>query len=58
MEATPKNIDLEVIRESLLKCEGVVDLHDLHVWELTASKMVMTCHLISDTPVKSLNSAQ
>ncbi|KAG0253356.1 hypothetical protein BG011_006413 [Mortierella polycephala] len=45
MEGTPAHIDPEEIESSLLNIPGVVLVHDLHVWNLTAGKSSMAVHL-------------
>ncbi|KAF9287220.1 hypothetical protein BGZ74_001154 [Mortierella antarctica] len=45
MEGTPTHIDPEEIESSLLEIPGVVLVHDLHVWNLTAGKPSMAVHL-------------
>ncbi|KAJ3318808.1 Metal tolerance protein 1 [Blyttiomyces sp. JEL0837] len=45
MEATPADLDPRNVEEVLLGVENVVDVHDLHVWCLSAGKMALTCHL-------------
>lgn len=42
MEGTPSHIDPEELEASLLEIPGVVLVHDLHVWNLTAGKVRMT----------------
>lgn len=50
VEATPKHIDLDVVREHLLGVEGVIDVHDLHVWTITSGVPVLSAHVVtSDT---------
>ena len=34
MEGTPLTIEIDNFRSELLKVEGVLDVHDLHVWSL------------------------
>jgi cobalt-zinc-cadmium efflux system protein len=31
LEATPRNVDVDTLREHVLACSGVLDIHDLHV---------------------------
>ena len=50
MEAVPTDVNLDNLKRDLLICEGAEQVHDLHVWELTAGKMVLTCHVVSRTP--------
>ncbi|KAG0022520.1 hypothetical protein BGZ81_008488 [Podila clonocystis] len=45
MEGTPTHIDPEEIESGLLEIPGVVLVHDLHVWNLTAGKPSMAVHL-------------
>ncbi|KFH74140.1 hypothetical protein MVEG_01353 [Podila verticillata NRRL 6337] len=45
MEGTPTHIDPEEIEGGLLEIPGVVLVHDLHVWNLTAGKPSMAVHL-------------
>ncbi|KAG0230481.1 hypothetical protein BGX31_005822 [Mortierella sp. GBA43] len=48
MEGTPSHIDPEEIEASLLEIPGVILVHDLHVWNLTAGKASMAVHLQLD----------
>lgn len=46
MESTPKHIKLSEVIETLKReVEGIQDLHDLHVWEITANMYAMTAHV-------------
>jgi cobalt-zinc-cadmium efflux system protein len=45
VQAAPPNIDLEEVRAGLAHLQGVVDVHDLHVWTLTSEMDVVTAHL-------------
>jgi cobalt-zinc-cadmium efflux system protein len=46
VQAAPPNLDLGEIRTSLADLEGVVDVHDLHVWTLTSDMEVASAHLM------------
>jgi len=49
MESTPKNIDVNQLKESLVKeISPVKDLHDLHIWEITSGMYCMSAHAIID----------
>lgn len=50
--------DLETLEEDLKNIQGVVDIHDLHVWSLSVGKVLMTCHLSSESPQISLRKAR
>jgi cobalt-zinc-cadmium efflux system protein len=45
VQAAPAGIDLEQVRAALSDLDGVVDVHDLHVWTLTSEMDVVTAHL-------------
>lgn len=48
-QAAPAGLDLDRVRSDLSAVEGVIDVHDLHVWTLTSDMDVATAHLmISD----------
>ena len=55
MEGTPSNIDVEQIRADIeQECgDDIQDIHDLHVWTISASKIAMTCHIKSTKPLKT-----
>jgi cobalt-zinc-cadmium efflux system protein len=46
LEGTPSDVDLAKLRETLTKIEGVVDIHDLHVWSLTSGVNAMSVHAV------------
>ena len=45
MEGTPETIDAGKVRETLLSIDGVLDLHDLHIWTITSGLNALSCHL-------------
>lgn len=51
LEGTPRGISLAQIRTGMEKVEGVVDVHDLHVWSLGSNSRALACHVtIPDIP--------
>lgn len=46
VQAAPPGTDLEAIERSLAALDGVVDVHDLHVWTLTSDMDVASVHLM------------
>ena len=46
MEAAPKGLDPEAIGEALVEEDGVVEVHDLHVWEVTSGMPAISAHMI------------
>ncbi|MGB4135708.1 MAG: cation diffusion facilitator family transporter [Microbacterium sp.] len=50
-ESAPKGTQVGEIREHLRGYDGVVDVHDVHVWQLTRSAPVFTAHVRVDPDV-------
>ena len=46
MEATPRGLHLEEVRDHILEAEGVVDVHDLHAWTITSGIPVVSAHVV------------
>ncbi len=45
-ERAPKGTRVSDIRDHILGTEGVVDVHDVHVWQLTRGAPVFTAHVV------------
>jgi zinc transporter 2 len=45
MEGTPAEMDIEEFEQMLHNIEGVVEVHDLHVWSLGVGKPSMSAHI-------------
>ncbi|XP_075478888.1 metal tolerance protein B-like [Primulina tabacum] len=45
MERAPGEIDADTLANGLKLIRGVRDVHDLHVWAITAGKHVLACHV-------------
>ncbi len=54
-ESAPPGTDVELIREHILDNEGVVDVHDVHVWAITSGSNVFSAHVIVEPEVFSEN---
>jgi len=51
LEGTPRGISLTEIRTAMQAVEGVVNVHDLHVWSLGSNSSALACHVtIADIP--------
>jgi cobalt-zinc-cadmium efflux system protein len=46
LEATPKGVDLDHVRQHILEAAGVVDCHDLHAWTITSGMNVVSAHVV------------
>jgi cobalt-zinc-cadmium efflux system protein len=45
LEATPKGIDMDHVRQHILDAPGVIDCHDLHAWTITSGMNVVSAHV-------------
>lgn len=45
LQGVPSNIALGEVRKSILQVRGVLDLHELHVWQLSETKVVASVHI-------------
>lgn len=45
MEAVPANIPLEKVGKSIAKIEGIINVHDLHIWALSSGKTALSAHI-------------
>lgn len=51
LEGTPRGISLPQIRSGMEAVEGVINVHDLHVWSLGSQSRALACHVtIADIP--------
>ena len=48
IEAAPTGLDPDTIGRALLKQTGVVEIHDLHVWEITSGFPALSAHVLVD----------
>ncbi|WP_321913856.1 cation diffusion facilitator family transporter [Paraburkholderia sp. J11-2] len=46
LAAVPENVDIVRVRSFLSQQEGVVDVHDLHVWALSTTGCALSAHLV------------
>lgn len=57
MERAPIEINLVSLKNQLSKIDGVIELHDLHVWSLNLNKISMSCHITAQDPIVVLQKA-
>lgn len=55
MEATPSAVDVEKLENDIIDMPDVEELHDLHLWSISAGKYAMSCHIVSQHPLKTLH---
>jgi len=47
LEKTPKEINIDELKEHLLKIKGVDDIHHIHVWSIDGYNNYATMHIVS-----------
>ncbi|WP_295835701.1 cation diffusion facilitator family transporter [uncultured Microbacterium sp.] len=47
-ESAPVGVHVSEIRDHIRRADGVVDVHDVHVWQLTRGAPVFSAHVIVD----------
>jgi cobalt-zinc-cadmium efflux system protein len=51
LEGLPKGLELRQVVSEIQATEGVLDVHDLHIWSLGSNSHALSCHvLIADMP--------
>ncbi|KAJ0260074.1 Metal tolerance protein B [Hirschfeldia incana] len=54
MERAPRDIDIEKLERGLRRINGVKVVHDLHVWEITVGRIVLSCHVLPKPGASSI----
>jgi len=48
LDGVPSNISFAEIKEHLLKIDGVLDVHHIHIWSMSTNENALTCHIQID----------
>ena len=48
LEATPRDVDTSELVQDVMQVDGVLGVHDLHVWSLTQNLRTMSAHVLTD----------
>lgn len=48
LESTPRDVNIKNMVEDIAQVEGVLGIHDIHVWSLTQSLRTMSAHILTD----------
>lgn len=54
MEGVPEEVDMESLENDIKQIEGVISIHDIHVWALSMGKKALSAHLTAEDPHKIL----
>jgi cobalt-zinc-cadmium efflux system protein len=57
LEGLPAGIELQSVVRAMRSVQGVIDVHDLHIWTLGSNVHALSCHVqIEDQPTSESNS--
>ncbi len=48
LESTPRDVNIKEMVRDIAEVEGVLGIHDIHVWSLTQSLRTMSAHILTD----------
>ncbi len=48
MESAPKHINIQGVKDSISKIDGVLNVHDLHVWNINSSCVSLSVHVVAE----------
>lgn len=48
VDAVPRNVDPEAVRDYLSSLPGVEAIHDLHIWPMSTTDTALTAHMVMD----------
>lgn len=54
LEKTPKNINIDNIKNHLLKINNIINIHHIHVWSIDGYKNYATLHVVVDKNSKNI----
>lgn len=57
LEASPKGVEVQMIREHILSVSGVVAVHDIHIWTITSGVPVFSAHVVVEDELLSAKGA-
>jgi cobalt-zinc-cadmium efflux system protein len=48
LEATPRDVDIQAMVKEIAQVDGVLGVHDIHVWSLTQNLRTMSAHILTN----------
>ncbi|XP_047429702.1 zinc transporter 1a [Mugil cephalus] len=58
LQTVPKQINIPVLNERLLGLDGVLAIHELHIWQLAGSRIIATAHIKCHDPTSYMDVAK
>ncbi|GAB4177443.1 MAG: cation diffusion facilitator family transporter [Wenzhouxiangellaceae bacterium] len=47
MEQVPHGLELEQVRRAISEIDGVVEVHDLHIWRVAGQRIALSAHVVT-----------
>jgi len=57
LESTPRDLDIESLYNDLSSIEGVISVHDIHLWNISIGRPSIALHIICKSPKDTLKIA-
>lgn len=58
LQTVPKQVNIRRLNERLLSLDGVLAIHDLHIWQLAGSRIIATAHIKCRDPTSYMEVAK
>uniref|UniRef100_A0AAQ5XQL2 Solute carrier family 30 member 1a n=1 Tax=Amphiprion ocellaris TaxID=80972 RepID=A0AAQ5XQL2_AMPOC len=58
LQTVPKQINMHRVNERLLSLDGVLAIHELHIWQLAGSRIIATAHIKCHDPTSYMEVAK
>ncbi|KAG5846315.1 hypothetical protein ANANG_G00113640 [Anguilla anguilla] len=58
LQTVPKQIDVHLLSERLRGVDGVLAVHELHIWQLAGSRIIATAHIKCHDPTSYMDVAK
>lgn len=58
LQTVPKQINMHRLNERLLGLDGVLAIHELHIWQLAGSRIIATAHIKCHDPTSYMDVAK
>ena len=57
LESTPRDLDIESLYNDLSSIDGVLSVHDIHLWNISIGRPSIALHIICENPKETLKIA-
>ncbi len=58
MQGTPEQFDPEEVKNHIVQFANILDVHDLHIWSLTSTQYILSCHIVVEDKMTMLEVQQ